>query len=92
MLLIFLVVWSVQDVSTVLELCRRWYPKDYKHAPRNRGRHTAFADIQVSTLPLNICCSCWHAAAFFADVQLLLPHRILYRIQIEFRMNSILLK
>lgn len=39
---------AVQDVSTVMELCRRWFPTEYAKAPRKRNAHTALSDIQDS--------------------------------------------
>lgn len=36
------------DVSTVKELCRRWYPDDFKNAPRKAGGHRALDDIRES--------------------------------------------
>jgi oligoribonuclease len=36
------------DVSTIKELCRRWYPEVYKGAPTKRGGHRALQDIRES--------------------------------------------
>ena len=36
------------DVSTVKELCRRWYPEAYAAAPAKAGGHRAMADIRES--------------------------------------------
>lgn len=36
------------DVSTVKELCRRWYPAQFKAAPRKAGGHRALDDIRES--------------------------------------------
>jgi oligoribonuclease len=36
------------DVSTVKELCRRWYPKEYDAAPTKKGGHRALDDIRES--------------------------------------------
>jgi oligoribonuclease len=36
------------DVSTVKELCRRWYPDIYKTAPEKKGGHRALQDIRES--------------------------------------------
>ena len=36
------------DVSTVKELCRRWYPAAYKSAPAKAGGHRAMDDIRES--------------------------------------------
>ena len=36
------------DVSTVKELCRRWYPAEYEKRPSKRGSHRALGDIHES--------------------------------------------
>jgi oligoribonuclease len=36
------------DVSSIKELCRRWYPKTYYAAPAKKGGHRALADITES--------------------------------------------
>ncbi len=36
------------DVSTVKELCRRWYPDIFKAAPSKKGGHRALQDIRES--------------------------------------------
>ena len=36
------------DVSTVKELCRRWYPAEYEKRPSKRGSHRALGDIRES--------------------------------------------
>ena len=36
------------DVSTVKELCRRWYPDAYAAAPEKKGSHRALDDIRES--------------------------------------------
>jgi len=36
------------DVSTVKELCRRWFPDVYKAAPVKKGGHRALQDIRES--------------------------------------------
>jgi len=36
------------DVSTLKELCRRWYPEAYSAAPRKHGAHRAADDIRES--------------------------------------------
>ena len=40
------------DVSTVKELCRRWYPEVYKAAPEKKGGHRALQDIRESVSEL----------------------------------------
>ncbi len=40
--------YRVVDVSSVKELCRRWYPRVYFHAPPKAGGHRALADITES--------------------------------------------
>ena len=30
--------WRLIDVSTLLELARRWFPNEFKHAPKKRAR------------------------------------------------------
>lgn len=36
------------DVSTIKELCRRWYPKILENAPKKQGSHRALDDIKES--------------------------------------------
>ncbi|HUR17932.1 MAG TPA: oligoribonuclease [Acidimicrobiales bacterium] len=36
------------DVSTVKELCRRWYPAEFAKAPQKQGGHRALDDIRES--------------------------------------------
>lgn len=40
------------DVSTVKELCRRWYPAIYGRAPKKAGSHRALEDIRESVAEL----------------------------------------
>ena len=40
------------DVSTVKELCRRWYPQAYEAAPDKVGSHRALDDIRESVAEL----------------------------------------
>jgi len=40
------------DVSTVKELCRRWYPAAYRAAPGKAGGHRAMDDIRESVKEL----------------------------------------
>ena len=40
------------DVSTVKELCRRWYPEALTHAPPKHTAHRAMGDIRASVAEL----------------------------------------
>ncbi|KAG0222891.1 Oligoribonuclease, mitochondrial [Mortierella sp. GBA43] len=40
--------YRIIDVSTVKELGRRWYPKEFQKAPRKKGSHRALDDIKES--------------------------------------------
>jgi oligoribonuclease len=40
------------DVSTIKELCRRWYPEVLKGAPTKKGGHRALQDIRESVAEL----------------------------------------
>ncbi len=40
------------DVSTVKELCRRWYPEVFAATPRKQGAHRASGDIRESIAEL----------------------------------------
>ena len=40
------------DVSTVKELCKRWCPSLYGHAPKKEGNHRALDDIRESVAEL----------------------------------------
>jgi oligoribonuclease len=40
------------DVSTVKELCRRWYPKDLTKAPGKKMKHRALDDVRDSVAEL----------------------------------------
>lgn len=40
------------DVSTVKELCRRWYPAEFAAAPAKAGHHRALDDIRESVAEL----------------------------------------
>jgi len=40
------------DVSTVKELCRRWYPEAFAGAPEKAGHHRALDDIRESVAEL----------------------------------------
>ncbi|XP_030648853.1 small fragment nuclease [Chanos chanos] len=40
--------YRIIDVSTIKELCRRWFPEEYKLAPQKKASHRALDDIQES--------------------------------------------
>ncbi|MBN3293785.1 ORN protein, partial [Polypterus senegalus] len=40
--------YRIIDVSTIKELCRRWFPEEYKQAPRKKASHRALDDIHES--------------------------------------------
>ncbi|MGH9075767.1 MAG: exonuclease domain-containing protein, partial [Acidimicrobiales bacterium] len=40
------------DVSSVKELCRRWYPEAFRQAPRKACGHRALDDIRESVAEL----------------------------------------
>jgi oligoribonuclease len=40
------------DVSTLKELCRRWYPEAFAAAPRKAGGHRALDDVKESVAEL----------------------------------------
>ncbi|XP_056140968.1 small fragment nuclease [Lampris incognitus] len=40
--------YRIIDVSTIKELCRRWFPQEYKLAPQKKASHRALDDIQES--------------------------------------------
>ena len=40
------------DVSTVKELCRRWYPEAFAGAPEKASGHRALVDIRESVAEL----------------------------------------
>lgn len=44
--------YRIVDVSTVKELCRRWYPEDFKKAPQKKLTHRALDDIYESIAEL----------------------------------------
>jgi len=49
------------DVSTIKELCRRWYPAAYAAAPAKEGAHRALGDIRESVAELR-----YYRSAIFA--------------------------
>uniref|UniRef100_A0ACB8EYJ3 Oligoribonuclease, mitochondrial n=1 Tax=Sphaerodactylus townsendi TaxID=933632 RepID=A0ACB8EYJ3_9SAUR len=40
--------YRIIDVSTIKELCRRWFPEDYEFAPKKAASHRALDDIRES--------------------------------------------
>ncbi|KAG0729114.1 Oligoribonuclease, mitochondrial [Chionoecetes opilio] len=40
--------YRIVDVSTVKELCRRWYPEEFSSAPAKKVSHRALEDIKES--------------------------------------------
>jgi oligoribonuclease len=40
--------YRMVDVSSIKELCRRWYPRVYYNAPEKKGGHRALADVMES--------------------------------------------
>lgn len=44
--------YRIVDVSSVKELCRRWYPDEFKSAPKKSDKHVALIDIRESILEL----------------------------------------
>lgn len=51
------------DVSTLKELARRWYPQQYRDAPKKKGAHRALGDIVESVEELR-----YYRGALFAPV------------------------
>nr|ACO14409.1 Oligoribonuclease, mitochondrial precursor [Esox lucius] len=45
--------YRIIDVSTIKELCRRWFPEEYKLAPQKKASHRALDDIQESIKELH---------------------------------------
>lgn len=44
--------YRIVDVSSFKEICRRWYPEDYLHAPVKKLCHRALDDIRESITEL----------------------------------------
>ncbi|XP_060941978.1 small fragment nuclease isoform X2 [Limanda limanda] len=40
--------YRIIDVSTIKELCRRWFPEEYKMTPHKKANHRALTDIRES--------------------------------------------
>jgi oligoribonuclease len=54
--------YRLVDVSSIKELCRRWFPRVYYSAPAKHGGHRALADIRESIEELKY----YRAALFIA--------------------------
>ncbi|XP_026871267.2 small fragment nuclease isoform X2 [Electrophorus electricus] len=57
--------YRIVDVSTVKELCRRWFPEDYRLAPQKRASHRALDDIHESIKELKY----YRANVFKAELE-----------------------
>eukprot|EP00210_Caulerpa_lentillifera_P005309 g5072.t1 len=44
--------YRIVDVSSVKELCRRWYPEEFKNAPKKSDKHVTLIDIRESIMEL----------------------------------------
>lgn len=44
--------YRIVDVSTIKELCWRWYPKTYQQVPEKKEKHRALEDIKESIAEL----------------------------------------
>ena len=44
--------YRILDVSTVKEICSRWYPEDFAKAPPKANKHRALDDIEASIAEL----------------------------------------
>ncbi|PSC72624.1 mitochondrial [Micractinium conductrix] len=44
--------YRIVDVSTLGELCRRWFPREHARAPKKKNTHTAMSDIRESITQL----------------------------------------
>ena len=38
----------IVDVSSIGELCKRWFPREFRNRPRKGNKHTALLDIKES--------------------------------------------
>uniref|UniRef100_A0A915L475 Exonuclease domain-containing protein n=1 Tax=Romanomermis culicivorax TaxID=13658 RepID=A0A915L475_ROMCU len=45
--------YRIVDVSSIKEICRSWYPSEYKNAPKKKITHRAMDDIRESLVELN---------------------------------------
>ncbi|XP_072013336.1 oligoribonuclease, mitochondrial-like isoform X2 [Amphiura filiformis] len=50
--------YRIVDVSTIKELCRRWYPQDFSAAPDKQAEHRALDDIRESIKELKYYRKC----------------------------------
>lgn len=40
--------YRLMDVSSIKEICRRWFPREFGKKPRKQMNHTAMSDIEES--------------------------------------------
>ncbi|XP_037136377.1 small fragment nuclease isoform X1 [Syngnathus acus] len=57
--------YRIIDVSTIKELCRRWFPVEYKMAPPKKATHRALEDIRESIIELQY----YRASIFKAAIE-----------------------
>ncbi|XP_064208617.1 small fragment nuclease [Anguilla rostrata] len=57
--------YRIVDVSTIKELCRRWFPEEYKLAPQKKASHRALDDICESIKELRF----YRASVFKAGTE-----------------------
>ncbi|XP_054879473.1 small fragment nuclease isoform X2 [Poeciliopsis prolifica] len=50
--------YRIIDVSTIKELCRRWFPEEFKMAPHKSATHRALDDIKESIKELQYYRAC----------------------------------
>jgi oligoribonuclease len=50
--------YRILDVSTVKEICSRWYPEDFANAPPKAYKHRALDDIEASIAELKYYQTC----------------------------------
>ncbi|XP_026184672.1 small fragment nuclease [Mastacembelus armatus] len=50
--------YRIIDVSTIKELCRRWFPEEYKMVPHKKATHRALEDIRESIKELQYYRAC----------------------------------
>ncbi|XP_013886325.1 small fragment nuclease [Austrofundulus limnaeus] len=57
--------YRIIDVSTIKELCRRWFPEEYEKMPQKSSTHRALEDIQESIKELQF----YRASIFKASME-----------------------